>query len=229
MALALRRQELRVKPLARDTLQERIYSQIADLILDGAISPGQQVTIHSLSQAFGVSAMPVREALKRLSAANALQVVAGRTMGIPPLSHERLADLRDVRLELEGAAAVWAARKIGPDQIAALDRHLRTLERTLNQSNPLEYLRANRAFHFVVYGAAGSATLLGFIEDLWLQVSPYFNLLHGSGNYLSANVQHRAMADALRRGNGEQARRAVQADIEGSYQVLVNLLDPGDA
>ena len=216
--------DLQVVPLTRDTLQERVYNQIADLILDGAIAPGQQVTIQGLARAFGVSAMPVREALKRLSAAGALTVVAGRSMGIPPLSRERLADLRDVRLELEGTATVWAARNIGLDEIAALDREFEHLERALRDGDPKEFLRANHAFHFVVYGAAGSLTMLTLIRHLWLQVSPYFNLLHASGNYVSANVQHRAIVDALKRGDGKQARRAVRADIQGSYEVLAALL-----
>ena len=216
--------DLQVVPLARDTLQERVYNQIADLIIDGAIAPGQQVTVQSLARAFGVSAMPVREALKRLSAADALTVVAGRSMGIPPLSRDRLADLRAVRLELEGTATIWAAGKIGPEDLAALDRELEHLERALREGDAKHFLRANRAFHFIVYGAAGSVTMLSLIRHLWLQVSPYFNLLHGSGNYVAANVQHRAIVAALKHGDGKQARSAVRADIKGSYKALAALL-----
>ena len=110
METAVDRSEIQVEPLARDTLQERVYSQVAGLILDGGIAPGQLVTIQSLADSFGVSTMPVREALKRLTAANALTVVSGRSMGIPPLNLDRLTDLRNVRLELEGVAVAWAAR-----------------------------------------------------------------------------------------------------------------------
>ena len=67
------------------------------------------MTVQSLAEAFGVSAMPVREALHRLSAAQALTVVAGRSVGIPALTVERLEDLRRVRGEIEGLAAAWAA------------------------------------------------------------------------------------------------------------------------
>ncbi len=216
--------DLRVAPLNRDTLQDRVYSQIADLILDGAIVPGQQVTIRTFAKAFGVSAMPVREALKRLSAANALTVGPSRSMGIPHLRLDRLTDLRNVRLELEGTAAAWAASRIGSKQIAAIEIERDRMDRALADSSPREFLRANRAFHFGIYGATGSATMLALIESLWLQISPYFNLLHGSGNYVSANAQHRATVKALKRGDGELARAAVRADIQGSYDVLVTLL-----
>ena len=56
--------KLKVVPLNRETLQERVYRQICDLILDGEIVPGQLVTIQAMADAFGVSHMPVREARK---------------------------------------------------------------------------------------------------------------------------------------------------------------------
>src|SRR4051812_10868239 len=110
MVTTISQRELQVEPLARDTLQERVYNQLAGLILDGGIAPGQFVTIQGLAEAFDVSTMPVREALKRLTAANALTVVSGRSIGIPPLTLDRLTDLRNVRVEIEGTAAAWAAR-----------------------------------------------------------------------------------------------------------------------
>ena len=121
----------RVEPLDRETLQDRVYNQLASLILDGGISPGQLVTIQGLADAFGVSTMPVREALKRLSGASALTVVSGRSIGIPPLTLERLIDLRNVRLEIEGTAVAWAAQTIDAvsldqvkDQLGRMDRSI---------------------------------------------------------------------------------------------------------
>jgi DNA-binding GntR family transcriptional regulator len=60
------------------------------------------VTIQSLSDAFGVSTMPVREVLNRLVAEKALTVISGRSVGIPPLTIERLEDLRRVPVEIGG-------------------------------------------------------------------------------------------------------------------------------
>src|ERR1700721_2470643 len=98
MDAGLTKPELRVAPIAGDTLQERAYRRICDLILDGEIAPGQIVTIQNLAEAFGVSTMPVREALKRLTAAGAISLVTGRSMGIPRLSLERLLGLGPLRV-----------------------------------------------------------------------------------------------------------------------------------
>ncbi len=60
-----------------------------------------------LAEAFGVSPMPVREALTKLTGAGVLTVVSGRTIGIPKLTSARLEDLRRVRLEVETTAVRW--------------------------------------------------------------------------------------------------------------------------
>lgn len=211
--------------VSRDTLQERVFRQLSDLILNGEIAPGQLVKIQELADAFGVSAMPVREALKRLSAANALTLVSGRSIGIPPLNAKRLADLRRVRIEVECAAAEWAAEEIGPDKVATLESLLDDMKRATEMGDVKGYLRGNRAFHFEVYRAAGSETMLAIIESLWLQISPYFNLLHGSGNYIAANQQHEAMLAAIRAGDKAALKAAVRADIDGAYGVLTGLFD----
>ncbi len=218
------KRRIEVEPLGRETLQDRVYQQIAGLILDGGIVPGQLVTIQGLAEAFGVSAMPVREALKRLTAAHALNVVSGRSIGIPRLSLDRLVDLRNVRIEVEGTAAAWAALAIAPAGLALLEDQLDRMDRSVPAGDTRDYLRANRAFHFAIYRAAGSPTIVSLIEILWLQISPYFNLLRESGNYLSANVHHRAMVDALQRKDEAAARAAIVADITGSFEVLEKIV-----
>jgi DNA-binding GntR family transcriptional regulator len=224
MDVTLKKPELPVTPLARDTLQERAYRRICDLILDGEIAPGQVVTIQNLAEAFGVSAMPVREALKRLTAAGALSLLTGRSIGIPRLSIERLADLRRVRLSVEGLATEWAADLMEPDELAQLQRQCALLSRAAKDENVRDYLRANRAFHFIIYGAARSPTLAAMIETLWLQIGPYLNLLRGSGNYVASNTTHRAIVDALADHDGKAAAKALRADINDAYTILSKML-----
>ncbi|PSJ64305.1 GntR family transcriptional regulator [Kumtagia ephedrae] len=213
-----------VVPLTRDTLQDRVFENITELILDGSLVPGEMVTVQSLASAFGVSPMPVREALRRLMAANALTVVSGRSIGIPKLSRERLTDLRNVRFEIEAIAAAWAAERRTEADIEVCAKQFEKLDAANAEGNVKAYLRANYAFHFAIYRAAGSDNLLKIIENLWLQISPFFNMLHGSGNYSTANTHHKEMLEALRGRDADAIRRAVRADIDAAYHVLEGLL-----
>jgi DNA-binding GntR family transcriptional regulator len=215
---------LKVVPLSRETLQERVYRRVCDLILDGEIAPGQLVTIQSLADACEVSHMPVREALKRLAAANALTVVSGRSIGIPRLNRESLSDLRNVRVEIEGLAAAWAARNITDGELRDIEELYGKLGLAIETGDVRSFLRANHALHFAIYRAARSETLLTIIENLWLQIGPYFNLLRGSGNYEVSNKHHQVMVEGLRARNEKQVIDAVRADIDAAYQVLLELV-----
>lgn len=213
---------LQIPQLSKETLQEQVFRHVTELILDGSIVPGEMVTVQSLADVFGVSPMPVREALRRLTAAGALTVVSGRSIGIPRLTMTRLIDLRNVRIEIEAIAAGWAAEQRGDDVIEHLRLHLEEMEKSIAAGDVKGYLRGNYAFHFTIYRAAGSENLLKIIENLWLQISPYFNMLHGS--YTVANVHHQEMFRAIKNRDAEALRTAVSADIEAAYQVLVNLM-----
>jgi DNA-binding GntR family transcriptional regulator len=130
-----------------------------------------------------------------------------------------------VRFEVEAIAAEWAAERRDDQTLATLARHLGALEEANAAGNVKAYLRANYAFHFTIYRAAGSESMLKIIEDLWLRISPYFNMLHGSGNYSTANEHHKDMLSALRNRDAPSIRRAVQADIDAASRILVQLLD----
>jgi DNA-binding GntR family transcriptional regulator len=210
--------------LERATLPSEIYRRLKSMILDGDLKPGELVTIQSLSHAFGVSAMPVREALQRLTGERALTVISGRSVGIPQLAADRLRDLSKVRMELEGIAAEWATTHIAAADCARLADLVATMGKAAGDGDTHSYVRANHDFHFTIYGAAGSEALLGVIEGLWLQVSPYFHLLHRSGNYVDANEQHRLALRALRRGDAKSCGKHIRQDIRAATKVLLRLL-----
>jgi DNA-binding GntR family transcriptional regulator len=212
------------RPVVRGTLPDEIYREIKELILDGGIAPGELVTIQGLAEAFGVSAMPVREALQRLTAEKALTVVSGRSVGIPELEASRLGDLCRVRLEIETLATRWAVGNLRAADVRQLEDLVAVMAKAVSEGDPRRYVRANHEFHFGIYRAAGSETLLSIIEGLWLQVSPYFHLLHGSGNYASANHQHRQLLAALKADDPVAASESIRADIEDAAKVLLGLL-----
>ena len=212
---------LSIVPVQRATMQDDVYRQAKQLILNGELPPGQSITIQWLADLFGVSAMPVREAILRLTGEKALTVVAGRSLGIPPLTRARLDDLTRTRMEIETLAVTWATQVVDTAGIAELDRLVtRMVDIEPGDEARKIYLRANREFHFAVYRASGSETLMGIIEGLWLQISPYFNLLQERGNYPVSNRHHRALVAALRQRDGDAAADALRQDIRDAADVL---------
>ena len=210
--------------VSRVTLPDEIYRRLKTMILDGGLIPGELVTIQGLASAFGVSAMPVREALQRLTAERALTVVSGRSVGIPQLEARRLQDLTRVRMEIESIAAEWATPNAAEADLAKLQTLVDAMAKAADAGDTRAYVRGNHDFHFTVYGAAGSEALLSTIEGLWLQVSPYFHLLHSSGNYLAANEEHKMILRAIRAGDAKACAFHVREDIKSATKVLLALL-----
>lgn len=214
----------RVAPLRRETLQDGVYQRLCQLILEGGLVPGQSITVASLAEAFDVSPMPVREALTRLMSVGALTVVSGRTIGIPKLSREHLDDLRRVRLEVEPTAARWAAEAVEDNALGALEGHLRRLKESEERADTTLYVASNYDFHFTIYRQSRSPLLTTMIENLWLQISPYFHLLRESGNFAISNEQHEAMFEGMRTADPKCVAKAIKIDIESAYETLSRLI-----
>jgi DNA-binding GntR family transcriptional regulator len=153
-----------------------------------------------------------------------LTVISGRSVGIPELDAYRLQDLSRVRSEIESLAAAWATPKVSAPDCLRLQELVDAMAKAAEDGDTRAYVRANHDFHFTVYRASGSETLITTIEGLWLQVSPYFHLLHNSGNYLAANEEHRLILQAIRDGDAVACAEHVRRDIASATQVLLKLL-----
>ena len=103
--------------VARDTVQDRVYSLLRDRLMRGAFEPGQKLKIAELASALGTSSMPIREALHRLAAERAIESTPNRSVRVPSLSKESLRDLMEARFAIEGLAVARAAANMGRSDV----------------------------------------------------------------------------------------------------------------
>src|SRR4029079_15188528 len=99
-----------MQPLDRQTLGERAYAKLADLLISGRLAPGEKLSLRAAADVLGVSIMPVREAVSRLVADRALEVAPNRAVRVPLMTTAQFRDLTRVRITIEGHAAAEAAR-----------------------------------------------------------------------------------------------------------------------
>jgi DNA-binding GntR family transcriptional regulator len=214
---------------SHETQRERVYHQIKLALMAGDYEPGQKITIAAVAAALGVSAMPVREALRRLAAERALIMYPNRSVLVPRLSREEVLNIRAIRQQLEALAAKLAAARIDEERIERLVRLQLALAAARDRGDGRRILHLNEEFHFVVYEAAGVQVLTDIISTLWLHSAPTLNLLfkpeHISRYPLAAqNHNNRALIKALRSRDGERAARAVAAEIAVGSRVLDQLM-----
>lgn len=207
--------------LQRNTLNEEVYQQLKQALMSGRIAPGSTMTIRSLAASFGISPMPVREALRRLVAEHVLVLMPNRSVSLPVITRERFREITRIRTSLEGLAAEEATAVIPPDDIKLMTRLNDEME-TEHAAESVEYLVKNREFHFCLYRNCRMPTLLMIIESLWLQIGPLLTIqqLKYAGAGLAVQTQHRRALKALRKRDAKEARDAIVSDIEDAAKII---------
>ncbi|HEV2554187.1 MAG TPA: GntR family transcriptional regulator [Bosea sp. (in: a-proteobacteria)] len=205
--------------LARETLGERVTGELRALLVAGRLAPGEKLSLRRVAEALGVSMMPVREAVSRLAADGALEVLPGRAVRVPVLSLAQFRELTRLRLVVEGFAAEEAARQATPADIERIEAFDAAFRQAASADPPdsAAAVAANRDLHFALYEAAAMPSLIEMIERLWLKAGPILNLdmrheprrLEGG----SAMQAHARLLEAVRRRNAPAARAALEDDI----------------
>jgi DNA-binding GntR family transcriptional regulator len=217
-----------VEPLDRQTLGERAYAQLADLLISGRLAPGEKLSLRTAAEVLGVSIMPVREAVSRLIADKALEVAANRAVRVPVMSATQFRDLTKVRIAIEGHAAAEAARLRGDRNLAsiAIAEAAMRAESELKAPDLPRAVELNKTFHFAVYEAAQSPILVEIIRALWLKAGPVINLdLRGNPDRLAKGEAIRFHADvrkAIEIGDAEAAKVGIAADITSAANFILS-------
>ncbi|HMM74635.1 MAG TPA: GntR family transcriptional regulator [Gammaproteobacteria bacterium] len=212
---------LALEPLARITLNELAYSRLKHALLSGRLEPGTALTLRELAAQLGTSMMPVREAVTRLSAENALVVLPNRGIKVPTLDAATAAELWRLRELLEGEACAEAARHVTAAELARI-RTLRDAVEAHGRAGALHgVLEANSAFQFAIYEAARGPIALQLIEVLRMKSVPHCTtairrMLRDRPAYFDECwANHDALVDALARGDAEAARAVKLRDLRG--------------
>jgi DNA-binding GntR family transcriptional regulator len=215
-----------LEPVGRETLQDQVYLQLRQALMAGSFRPGQTLTLRSVAEALGVSHMPVRGALERLEAEGALVAqFSKRTLNVPELRLAELAELRDIRVELEGLATARAAANITSDELAIVGKQVRLMQIAAESGDVEAYIRENWAFHTAVYKASHMTQLLAMVEGLWLRVGPYVRLMMSDQRTMIASMpNHHDVFKALKTRNGAAARKSIAADIRECAESLHDVL-----
>jgi len=197
----------RVRHLQRSTLGENVYDTLRALILEHNLRPGERVNMDALAREMAVSPTPVREALARLEADGLLrkQPLVGYTVS-PLLTRAEFADLFEMRLLLECAAARWAAERASPAERAELDLcAAREVDRLDDDGQwRAAFTSLDAHFHDLVALAAGNPMLRDGITRLHAHL--HLHRLHFPlGDTEITRREHQRIAAAVRSGDPHAA------------------------
>jgi len=216
-----RQDEPQLAPITHVTLFERVYGKLSDALFSGAFAPGETLTIRALAEQLGTSVMPAREALRRLAAEGALDVLPNRSIRVPFMDTASASELRRLRMLLEGEATAIAATRLTAESLQHIRAFHRDFESSVKSGHVAKLLEAGQKFHFAIYEGAQSPKMFAIIQMLWLQSAPSlaepmrrtFNRKEVVSFAESVGVHHQRIIDALGIGDADRAARAVRAEI----------------
>ena len=212
--------------LSHAPLNEQVYQQIRWDLTVGNYQSGDKLSIRRLAKLLGTSAMPVREALKRLASERALEVFGNRSFAVPVLEPKRVSDLFFIRSNLEGIATHLANEILTGRQVDRLAELAMLMERDVNGADTTGYLTRNYNFHFMIYTAAGNADLVSIIEGLWAQTGPFLAAVVREVEMADDWRQlHGRIAEALRVRNAAEACALIERDISWGIEYFRELAE----
>ena len=144
-----------IAPPARSA--DAVTTALRNLILEGTLGIGSQLRQEDLARRFGVSRIPVREALGRLQAEGLVEHFTNRGSVVAGRSVEDLLETLDIRIALETRAIRLAMLNLGPADFKAAREIMRRYDES---ASPRQWTELNLEFHLALYRPCGQSPVV---------------------------------------------------------------------
>ncbi|CAM4275595.1 GntR family transcriptional regulator [Nocardia ninae] len=175
-----------------------ILGELRRVILDGAVPPCTVIPLREVAVLFGVSHIPVREALKTLIGEGLVTHEPHGDYVVAQLTAAELREMYIVRETLENAALAAAAINASAADRADLIAVNALLEQAIRDDDPVAYHRRSRDFHAALTRPSRLFRLLHMLESAWNVTEPVQSMVHiGRGDRVRLHTDHALMMDAF--------------------------------
>jgi len=207
----------------RTQLPQEVASYVREMILSGAVRPGEFLRLEPIAEALGVSNTPVREGLLALRGEGFVRLIPRRGFVVQGFSRQDVLDLFLVQADIAGELAARAAVLVTPGQLAELEAIQRADEQAIAADDREAIARLGHSFHRNINVAADSrrlAILLGSV----VRHFPNRFYVEIDGQIASIADKHPLILAALRSHDPEAARMHMREHILDEGKRLVESL-----
>lgn len=208
----------------RRTTPGMVADVLRDAIMHGVLKGGQPLRQDDLAAQFGLSRIPVREALRQLEGEGLVIVHPHRGAVVAVLSAEELQELCEIRSALETTALRRALTRMDDETVQRAEEILAETDRATNVLDV--WSKNNWRFHATLYRPAQRPRLLAMIKTLHDTIDRYLRLHVSILNYKDrGQAEHWALLDACRRRDTDLALALLEQHIEGVAVLLAEYLN----
>ena len=195
------------------SLAGQAYVELRDRIVSLVLPPGTPLNEDALMAELGLGRTPIREAIKRLALEDLVEIYPRRGTFVSEIEITDLAQISDVRFQLEGHAAYRAAQNATAADRDAADALIDELNAT--RPTPDELMRLDARIHRFVYRCSGNPYLASTLDRyLNLSLRIWYRVIDRLPHLDDSVFEHRGLLAAIRSGNAERARELASAHVE---------------
>ena len=200
------------RPLSK---AEYVFQRLRKELRDGTIPPGAQIRQTEVSSRYGVSATPVREALRRLESDGLVDYSPHRGATVTEMPQHDVRDLYLFRAEVEGFLARLASERADAASLSALRTAHDEMRRLVREgADAAELSRANREFHLAVMRAGSPYIADHLMRPIWEKTIPSSASMWDSAEQVERFLkEHEAVLAALESGRGDDAGRLMAEHV----------------
>ena len=211
------------RALGASDLPSQLSGILEEAIVSGLLAPGQRLRAEALATHYGVSRIPVREALRSLEAAGWVKIKPRYGVYVAERSEQELSDLFDVRAVLEGHVARRAAERRSDHDLDALRRAVELSRRAAARDDGAALTALSANFYATLREAAHNAVLEATVSSLAKRARFYFATV---ADQLGRDWvgTHEQLLDAVERRDGDTAARVSVDHIEETGRAVRELL-----
>ncbi len=211
-------------------LVQQIARQIGDAIASGRLKPAERLNELRLSQEFGTSRAPVREAARLLESQGLVISSPRRGFFVRTLTSRDLGDIYELRLGLEMHAADLALQRMGEGELAALRQQVERLFELAREGSVEDQIFADFEFHRMLCTMSGNARLLKVYDDIAVDMRAGITLigkLYDDPHRIAET--HLPILEAFINKDRQGLREALNFHIAAARDQVVPLFDGMDA
>ena len=207
------------------SITKLIAEELRQAIVTGRLAPGERLSEAKLAASLKVSAVPLRDALRRLEAEGYVRFADHGELTISKPTVDEIDDLYAIAGALEGLAARLAAERASAEEIARLREIHRSLKEAYQQKDLQRYFDINGKFHNFIAEIARNERLYRLVGEMRQEIRKTRILALQLPQRLDFSMrEHDQLLDAFLKRNPELAESVVMKHLANQMAAIKNLL-----
>ncbi|EJL81329.1 transcriptional regulator [Herbaspirillum sp. CF444] len=188
-----------------ESLDQTVYDALFNGIMHGRLKPGARLQEAALCAQFGVSRTVVRQALRRLSEVQIVDIVANKGAAVATPSPKETRDVFAARRAIEGAIVREVARRIEHGDIERLKQRLRAEHEALHYQDHPRWVALAGGFHLALAELSGNQVLQRMLTELMTRCSLIVALYEAPGEASCEHDEHTHLVELLSLRDADRA------------------------